>query len=61
MKKPKTVIKLSGAGGELDRFELAGIDLPETKLAMAVSKLVLHSWSLAVGDTISITEEDVER
>ena len=59
--KPKTVIRLVGAGGELDRFELAGVDLTSEKLTQALTKLIAHTWMLDAGDTITITEEDVER
>jgi hypothetical protein len=51
----RTIIRLSGIGGELDNISLP-IDANEDAIKRVVLELV-ERCTLAVGDTITITEE----
>lgn len=57
----KIKITLIGTGGELNshtmRIHEADANA-DAAISYAVSKLVLHTWTLAAGDTIKITEEE---
>jgi hypothetical protein len=58
----KVIVKLNGMGGELDRVEIQdagdeGTLRVDHTITKAVLALVMRC-TLAVGDTITITEED---
>jgi len=60
--KPMTLrISLIGDhGGELDAHDIhiVGEEDFDARVSTAVSKLVLHTWTLSPGDTIKIAEVD---
>jgi hypothetical protein len=58
----KIIVKLNGTGGELDRVEIepiaiAGFSDVDDAITDAVTELAKRC-TLAIGDTITITEED---
>jgi len=52
-----TVIRLNGRGGELDKVVLSDDDATCEAIAQATIDLIASCMALAVGDTITITEE----
>ena len=54
----KTIIKLSGTGGELDRIVLDYDDATDNAIANAVVALVARTgYSMGEGDSITVTDE----
>jgi hypothetical protein len=56
----RTIITLSGQGGELDRVVVGANEVTPERLQAAMLKCVA-GWVLSAGDTITITEEESPR
>jgi hypothetical protein len=55
----KTVIRLSGSGGELDKVVMDYDDATTEAIARAVIELVQSTgMSMSTGDTITVTDEE---
>ena len=55
----KTVVRLSGTGGELDKIVLDYEVVTTEEIAVAAITLVQRGgYVMNVGDTITVTEED---
>jgi len=55
---PKTVIKLSDSGGELDKVVMDYDDATVEAIAQAAITLVQRAGAMREGDTITVTVED---
>jgi hypothetical protein len=53
----KTVIRLSGTGGELAKVVLADEDATTEAIAQAAIDIISSCMSMSEGDTITVTEE----
>jgi hypothetical protein len=54
----KTVIRLNGTGGELDKIVLDYDDATVEAIAQAAIDLISSCMSMSTGDTITVTDED---
>jgi hypothetical protein len=52
-----TIIRLNGTGGELNKIVLSDEDATTEAIAQAAIDLIQSCMALAVGDTITVTEE----